>query len=126
MRHALQTTCVREIVEGNIRRGIKYRFILPVSENGERHEAREALWRIFTEHSGDREIYELPQHEFTKLAVTHFLMLNPKVEDEQNHLRVFLELPVVGQHNYWIEVDKEAAYTFVERFDTVAAKTATL
>jgi hypothetical protein len=80
----------------------------------------------FFQNTLGRESYELPQHEFTTLAVTHFLMLNPKVEDEQNPLRVFLELPVVGQHNYWIEVDKEAAYTFVERFDTIAAKSETV
>lgn len=83
MRHALLTTCVREVVVSNIKHGIKYRFILPLSDTEERHEAREALWRIFSQGSGEREIYELPQQEFTKLAVTQFLMLNPKVEDEQ-------------------------------------------
>jgi TIR domain len=121
MRHALQTTCVREVVESNIQRGIKYRFILPLSD--EPHAAREVLWRIFSERAGEKQIYEVPQHEFTQSAVTQFILLNPKVEDEQHPLRVFLELPVIGQHNYWIEVEKEAAYTFVERFDTIAAKT---
>jgi hypothetical protein len=49
--------------------------------------------------------------------------LNPKVDDEENPLRVFLELPVVG-HPHWIEVDKEAAYEFVERFDMICARNA--
>jgi hypothetical protein len=119
MRHALHTTCLIEVVKMNIQRRIKYRFILPRVTPNEKHEAREALWRVFSECSGEMAIDEIEQEEFRKIAVTHFLMLNPNVEDEGNPLRVFLELPVMWQTGYWIEVDKEVAYTFVNRFDAI-------
>ena len=121
MRQALQTTCGREVVEKNIDRGIKYRFIFPRSAPGEIHAARESLWRSFEERSAAKEIYEIDLDEFKKLAVTHFLILNPKLNNNQYPLRVLLELPVVG-HHHWIEVDEEAAYEFVERFDKMCAE----
>jgi hypothetical protein len=107
------------VVERNIQRGIKYRFILPLATKDDKSMAREALWRLFSECSGEKEVDEIAIDEFEKLAVTQFMMLNPNVEDEEHPLRVFLELPV-RPHYYWIEVDKEAAYTFVERFDAIS------
>ena len=110
----LQNTCVREVVQKNIGRGVKYSFILPSSDTVD--EARELLQHIFSSNLEQLTIREIPHQKFQNLAVTHYLILNPEAE-EPYRLRVFLELPI-KQGNYWIEVDSEseAAFGFVTRF----------
>jgi TIR domain len=66
MRHALQTTCEREVVERNIDRGIKYRFIFARSGPGETHAARDSLWRSFEERSAEKEIFEICPDEYLR------------------------------------------------------------
>lgn len=118
MRCAFETTCDRKVVEQNIDRKIEYRFIFSRSEPSETHAARDSLWRSFEERHAEKEICEIHPDEFKKLAVMDFLILNAKVDNDENPLRVLFELPVIGRH-HWIEVEKEAAYGFVERFDAI-------
>jgi hypothetical protein len=49
------------MVERNIDRGVKYRFIFSCSAPGEKHAARDSLWRSFEERSAEKEIYEYVQ-----------------------------------------------------------------
>lgn len=108
----LQNTCVKNLVQKNIGRGISYTFILPSSDTIK--EVNERLQHIFSSHSEQLTIKEIPHQEFHSLAVTHYLVLNPE-EDDHYPLRVFLELPL-KQRDYWMEVENEAAFGFAARF----------
>lgn len=124
-RHALQTTCLADVVKANIKRNVEYTFIYPqdggeagAGEEGTLHLARASLFQIFKDLSAEQLKHEvaLPPIEFTKLAATNFLMLNPEKDNDQFPQRVFVELPVDDTSVYWMEVSSEAAYSFVERF----------
>ncbi|WP_334791548.1 hypothetical protein [Nostoc sp.] len=111
----LQNTCVKNVVQKNIGRGIRYTFILPSSDTTQ--EVTETLQHTFSPHSEQLTIKEIPYQKFHSLAATHYLVLNPE-EDEHYTLRVFLELPL-KQRDYWIEVDNEAAFDFAARFHKI-------
>jgi hypothetical protein len=108
----LQNTCIKNVVQKNIGRGIRYTFILPSSDTTE--EVSETLQHIFSSHSEQLTIKEIPHQKFHSLAVTHYLVLNPE-EDDHYPLKVFLELPL-KQRDYWMEVENEAAFGFAARF----------
>ena len=120
MRHTLQTSCQHTIVEKNIKRGIRYRFIFPRPEPEDTvHSARESLWNIFERLSGKREIWEIDRDEFKKLVPTNFLILNAEEEDYSEYcLKALLEIPVVKSH-FWIETEDGAARAFVDRFNSM-------
>jgi len=114
----LSSTCVRGLILQNIGRGIKYSFILPASHATD--EVKDSLKEIFSS-SNDHllDIREIQDDEFNRLAVTHYIILNP--EDEGTFpLQVFIELPIV-QRDFWVEVNPEAAHNFRERFKRLLA-----
>lgn len=108
----LEDALVIKLVKKNIERGVRYTFILPLSELTE--ELAENVNRLFLMNPEQLTIKGIPYPHFQNLVVTHYVVLNPAgVED--NPLRVFLELPI-KERGYWIEVDNETAFKFAERF----------
>lgn len=106
----LQRTCVKNMINKNIDRGVRYTFIMPESE--------ECVWaavqleQIFLGHSAQLAVERIERDMFDSLAVTHYLVLNP---DRELDLEVLLELPVV-QRDYWVKVSGKAAFGFADRF----------
>jgi hypothetical protein len=83
----------------------------------------ENIKKFFLTHPEQLTIKWIPLPHFKNLVVTHFLVINPEA-DENNPLRVFLELPI-KERDYWIEVSHETAYKFAERFRGMLLETTT-
>ena len=107
---------VIDSVHRNIERDICYTFITLCSEKTT--EAEDELKRIFAAKPNCFVIKEIAEDEFRRLAVTDYVVINPK-SDAEHPLDVFLELPIESR-GYWIQVDSEAAVDFVDRFSHIA------
>ena len=59
----------------------------------------------------------MSENTFRKIAVSHYLVFDSVCDDKPP--RVFLELPIKS-HEYWMEVDTEAAKDFFSRFYPIA------
>jgi len=102
---------VREAMQTNIERGIKYKFIIP---NSCMTDAVEGELRDNSLDQNKLAIKDIPDEEFHSQAVTNYIILNPD-HDESCHLQVFLELPI-SSRGMWTLVDDEAALGFTARF----------
>ena len=111
----LTSTCIKGLILQNIGRGINYKFLVPKS--GATEELINSLTKIFVSHPELLKIISIPDKEFHRLAVTHYVIMNPEDESEFP-LQVFIELPIV-QRDYWVEVNSDAAYDFRDRFDAL-------
>ena len=109
----LTSTCIRSLIMNNLSKGIKYKFIVPKLDAIE--ELENSLNKIFASHIDLLEIIKIPDEEFHRLVVTHYVIMNPEDESEFP-LQVFIELPIV-QRDYWVQVNDEAAHNFRDRFN---------
>jgi hypothetical protein len=116
-----EDTFVMGLAKKNIARGVKYTVILPLSELTK--DLEENIKKLFLPNPEQLTIRGIPPQLFQNLVVTHFLIINPDA-DENNPLRVFLELPI-KERDYWIEVSNETAYKFAERFRRMLLETPT-
>jgi hypothetical protein len=108
----LQRTCIKELIQRNIQRRVRYTFIMPDSEENEL--VKERLDQIFNGHGGDLlKVVRIEADTFNSLAVTHYLILNPDSLEENPE--ALLELPIV-QRDFWVKVSSKAAFGFVDRF----------
>jgi hypothetical protein len=106
----LQRTCVKNMIQKNIDRGVRYTFIMP--ESDECVWAADQLRQIFSGHLAQLTVERIEHDTFDSLAVTHYLVLNP---DRELDLEVLLELPI-AQRDYWVKVSGKAAFGFADRF----------
>lgn len=115
----LHLGCVIQALQCKLQQGMKYTFVMPASETSAM--AQEALRRLFASGRGKLVMWEVPQKEFDKLAVTHYLVLRPKSQNGTDQApKVFLELPIENR-GFWIETDPTAALKFTLRFEAMIA-----
>lgn len=108
-KHALSDR-MKPVMEANIARGVTYKYIAPQSKFTD--VVKDLLGNI-SEDVNKLDVREVPDAEFHSLAVTDYFILNP---DDDNQLRVFLELPV-NDSDHWTLVERSAAFGFTERFN---------
>lgn len=110
---------VINLVMKNIELDVIYTFITPSDRNLDGR--REEINKLFATKPDNFTIIPLDEKIYQSLSVTDYIILNPK-SVETRLLHIFIELPLTGEHNYWIEADKEAAVNFVHRFNKVVKK----
>jgi hypothetical protein len=103
---------VRDVLLKNIERGVTYTFIIP--DTGELAADTRELKTIFENAPVKLNIRKVPLEQFSSLAVTHYLIMNPDPHDRYKR-QVFLELPIdlPGQ---WIKVGDHPSTGVTERF----------
>lgn len=112
-KHALSPRS-KDSIKTHLQRGTHYSFVAPASD--ETDTAAELLRRLAAK-PDTLDINPIPSDDFSKVAVTDYVILDPDFES----LQVFLELPI-DTAGYWIKVEYSAAISFVQRFQTLARK----
>lgn len=93
---------------------ISYQFLIPKDSNFEAN--KQALRAAFFEDmncTSKLPVDGLPEHTFSGLAVTDYIVVHPSSRPVQ----VFLELPLAVEQVYWIKVTDKAAKGFEMRFE---------
>lgn len=110
--HVTLTGKFRQSVQHNVKRGIRYTYIVPSTE------AILALVpdlrHVFAQSPSKLRLNQIPKDVFQAITVTHIAIYNPNMEDD-SPLRVFLELPI-ARRGYWVEVQHDAALALAGRF----------
>lgn len=110
--HVTLTGIFKQPVQHNIKRGIRYTYIVPSTE------AIAALVpvlrQVFAEFPDKLHLKQIPRDVFQAITVTHIAMYNPNMEDGSPP-RVLLELPI-ARRGYWVEVQYDAALALIGRF----------
>jgi hypothetical protein len=104
----------KDSIKTHLQRGTHYSFVVPASD--ETDTAAELLKRLAAK-PDTLDINPIPSDDFSKVAVTDYVILDPDSES----LQAFLELPI-DTTGYWIKVEYSAAMSFVQRFQTLARK----
>jgi len=112
-KHALSPRS-KESIKTHLQGGTHYSFVVPASD--ETDTAAELLRRLAAKPDA-LHINPIPSDDFSKVAVTDYVILDPDSES----LQVFLELPI-DTAGYWIKVEYSAATSLVQRFRTLAQK----
>lgn len=111
--------CVLQALQTKLQPRVKYTFVMPDSPTSAT--AQEILRRLFESNREQLAMRVVPQKEFDRLAVTHYLVLQPEVDKGHKPApQVFLELPI-EQRGLWIETDETAARKFALRFEAMIA-----
>lgn len=116
--HVTLTGKFRQSVEHNVKRGIRYTYIVPGTEAIAA--LVPALRQVFAQSPGKLRLQQIPKDVFQAITVTHIAIYNPNMEDG-NPLRVFLELPIT-RRGYWVEVQIDAALGLAGRFRQYAER----
>ena len=104
----------------NMKRGINYVYIFP-DQNAANDTGEGELRRIIERtNAASLVIRKTPHTLFNSLAVSNYIIVNPDYEEPAFPLRMFIQLPIEHNDQYWIEVERTAAIKFVERFRDVA------
>lgn len=112
----MQMTDMSRVVKQNAERGVKYTYIYPEVDQNAFYEP--ALENIFSEHKDQFIKRPVKEDEFSSLAITHYLILNPH-SIAGGPPRAFLDLPVEPR-GYWIEVDSDGVQGLINRFYNTA------
>jgi hypothetical protein len=98
-----------DTVDKNFKRGIAYTYIVPDIER-----VRTLVLHLHQTHASYHErirVIQLPRATFQNLAISEIAIYDPNGGNPQ----VFMELPVMDAHTYWIKLNEEVAFPFVER-----------
>jgi hypothetical protein len=106
---------IKNVVQQNIHRGVRYTFITPPSEDIAN--VRKALSQPTSKIPDQVRYQVVNREEFTRLAATNYRIINP--DDKAPH--VYFELPTEVR-GFWIEVDGEAVLNYVARFRDLAER----
>jgi hypothetical protein len=112
----LHLSFAEEMVQKNLERGVGYAIVV---SKGTNPVVMEAIINVFSSHPKQLSLTPIPEDDFQRMAVTHYLLLN--YERDDSDLRVFIELPIEA-HDYWIEVNRVAALGFAYRFRDLPKK----
>jgi hypothetical protein len=96
-------------VDKNLKRKIIYTFIVPDTER-----VKTLMFHLYQTHASHREqirVIQLPPATFQNLAISEVAIYDPNGRNPQ----VFMELPVLDAHAYWIKLDEGVAFPLVER-----------
>jgi hypothetical protein len=96
----------------NIRRGVSYTFVLPASKSQDGAVGR--LAEVFSEANHGAKIVGIRDDQFTQLAVTDYVVINPW----DSNPRAFLQVPAEPR-GLWVEVSGAAALGLVKRFENM-------
>jgi hypothetical protein len=118
--HYSSRPALMDVVLSNMANGIQYVYIIPDSDD--QVEVVNEFDRVFnatqvsaSAKSRPYKVQLIPREQFGNSAPVDFIIVNPDDKDHSPR-RVFLELPVMANTPYWIEVDPDAAQHFVSRF----------
>jgi hypothetical protein len=106
-KHALNPRS-KDSIKTHLQRGTHYSFIAPASD--ETDTAAELLRRLAAQPDA-LDINAIPRDDFSKVAVTDYVILDPDSES----LQAFLELPI-DTTGYWIKAEYSAAMSLSNDF----------
>lgn len=114
--HSTKCPFLNDVVQENLRRGITYTYIFP--DTDQTASLLNVLRGIFSSYPDQLIERSMPKDIFLTMAVSHYLVFEPDPYSDKP-TQVFLELPIKSRE-YWIEVDKDAASGFYNRFYRIA------
>ncbi len=114
---------VEGIIQNNLKRGVKYTFLIP--ESSDNMGDVERFWARYRTYSQITTIYPIKTEEYDSIAPTNYIILNP--DGDTSLPRVFFELPIESresQEKYWVKVEDQAATKLSDRFHKAMTKEA--